>query len=46
MLGELRSANVRKDMSRVLPIIDMLESMRDTWHTVAQQQRKSMAEGY
>jgi flagellar protein FliS len=44
MLRELRSANVHKDMGRVAPIIDMLESMRDTWQMVAQQQRKSMLE--
>ncbi len=46
MLGELRTANVKKDMARVEPIISMLESMRDTWYTVAQQQRRSMAEGF
>ena len=46
MLRELRSANVHKDMHRVEPIIGMLESMRDTWLIVAQQQRKSLAEGY
>lgn len=45
MLRELRSANVHKDMSRVEAIINMLESMRDTWHTVAQQQRRNMVEG-
>ncbi|MGI5970229.1 MAG: flagellar export chaperone FliS [Oscillospiraceae bacterium] len=46
MLRELRYANVHKDMKRVEPIIGMLESMRDTWKTVAQQQRKGMAEGF
>ncbi len=46
MLIELRTANVKKDMSRVEPIIAMLESMRDTWYSVAQQQRRSMAEGF
>ena len=43
MLRELRTATVQKDMSRVEPIIGMLESMRDTWQNVAQQQRKNMA---
>jgi flagellar protein FliS len=42
MLAELRMANVRKDMSRLDPIIKMLESMRDTWQIVAQQQRRKM----
>ncbi len=42
MLAELREANVHKDMSRIEPIIRMLESMRDTWQTVAQQQRRSL----
>ena len=45
MLRELRTANIQKDMSRIEPIIGMLESMCDTWHSVAQQQRKSMVEG-
>jgi flagellar protein FliS len=46
MLREIRTANVKKDMARVEPIISMLESMRDTWYTVAQQQRRSMAEWF
>ncbi len=46
MLIELRAANAKKDMSRVEPIISMLESMRDTWYSVAQQQRRSMVEGF
>lgn len=45
MLMELRTANIKKEMSRVEPIISMLESMRDTWKNVAQQQRRCMAEG-
>ncbi len=43
MLKELRRANIKKEMSLVIPIISMLESMRDTWQQVAQQQRKNMA---
>ena len=46
MLKELRAANVKKDLSNVEPLIAMLESMRDTWYSVAQQQRKGMAEGF
>jgi len=42
MLKELRYANIKKELSRVMPIISMLESMRDTWQKVAQQQRKNM----
>lgn len=42
MLAELREVNIRKDMSRLDPIIRMLESMRDTWQIVAQQQRKKL----
>ncbi len=46
ILKELRAANVKKDLSNVEPLIAMLESMRDTWYSVAQQQRSSMAEGF
>ena len=46
MLKELRSANVKKDLSNIEPITTMLESMRETWYSVAQQQRRSMAEGF
>ena len=42
MLKELMKANARKDMSKTEPIVKMLESMRDTWREIAQQQRKGM----
>lgn len=42
MLGELKTANVHKEMSRTQPIVDMLESMRETWRELAQQQRKTL----
>ena len=46
ILMELQIANIKKDLGRLEPIISMLESMRDTWQSVAKQQRRSMTEGY
>ncbi len=43
MLGEIRTANVKKDMGRLDPLIPLLESMRDTWREVDGIQRKTMA---
>jgi flagellar protein FliS len=42
ILGELREANIHKDLSRTEPLVNMLESMRDTWKELAQQQRKNL----
>lgn len=42
ILKELRTANARKDMERLAPLIGMLSSMRDTWREVARQQRSCL----
>lgn len=42
LLNTLREINVSKDMSRLPPVIEILESMRDTWRGVAKEQRKNV----
>jgi flagellar protein FliS len=42
ILGQLRIANIRKDMDLLTPILPMLESMNETWLAVAKIQRESM----
>lgn len=42
MLHELRTANVKKDLSRLDGLLPMLSSMGDTWRELDIQNRKSM----
>ncbi len=42
MLHELRTANVKKDLSRLDALLPMLSSMAETWRELDLQHRKSM----
>ena len=43
LLKELQQMNVKKDLQNVPQVLEILESMRDTWQEVAKGQRISMA---
>lgn len=42
---ELAEANMSKDDARIVPVLDMMADLRNTWQTAVQSQRSGIAAG-